>query len=292
MSPDDLAAHYAKVWKNLTRPVRPSAGVLDVYREAISKLPDKKVLVLGATPELIDMAVELGASPIVSIEHFPTVIQAFRSLGKHDWSGVEFIAGDWLDERPQLHGAFTCVVCDGGTLFLRYPDQWDRLFAIVRAYLDPSGIFASRGWAEPPGERDYDSLVEEHIEAFNAAGPGRSAEETRTAFIELATMLRLATFVRTAGADGALDQTLLVGRADALIDRLEREFPAPDLVEINHAALKYLARSQPGTTDTVAGVRYDRAAELLKKNGFESRNVSLPDPPFDGSTYVFVARPA
>jgi hypothetical protein len=61
------------------------------------------------------------------------------------------------------------------------------------------------------------------------------------------------------------------------------------MVQIAEAALKYLARSQPGTTDVVAGVRFDDADVLLCKHGFKSAHFPLPDPPIPDANYMFVA---
>jgi hypothetical protein len=256
----------------------------------MAKLPEKRVLILGSTPELIDMAVDAGAERIVSIERSATVIEAFRALGRKDWSGVQFIAGDWLEDRSEFHGRFNCIMCDGGILFLEYPGHWGRLFKVVHSYLESGGIFAAKGWAEPPGDRQYEAMVEEYIGAFKESSSDRDAEAKRAAFIWLASVLRLIAFVGAVRTDGSYDQKLLVERLDGLIARLEGEFPAPAMIEINHAAFKYLARSQPGRADTVTGAGYDRAEQLLTRSGFEPRNFALSDPPIDGSTYVFVAR--
>ena len=281
--------HYANVWRNLTLPVRPSEGVLRVYREAMANLPEKNVVVLGSTPELIDMAVEANARRIVSIERSPTVIEAFQSLGETDWSNVQFVVGDWLEDRPEFHGRFNCIMCDGGVLFLEYPGQWDQLFKVVHGYLGPGGVFAAKSWAEPPGDWNYQDMVEAHIGAFKASSSALNAEQARIAFIRLASVLRLVSLVRGTRSDGLFDQKILVEQADDLMGRLEREFPDPAMVEINHAALKYLARSQPGRADTISGAGYDRAEQLLRRNGFEPTNFPISDPPIDGSTYVFVA---
>jgi hypothetical protein len=288
----DQVEFYAAMWRNLTLPVRPSEGVLRVYREAMAKLPEKRVIVLGSTPELIDMAVDAGAERIVSIERSPTVIEAFRELGRNDWSRVQFIVGDWLEDRPEFHSRFNCIMCDGGILFLQYPGQWSRLFEVVHSYLEPGGIFAAKSWAEPPGDWKYADLVEAHIAAFKTTISALDADQARIAFIRLASVLRLISLVGGTRSDGLFDQKILVDQADDLIGRLEREFPDPAMIEINHAALKYLARSQPGRADTISGAGYDRAEPLLKRAGLVSRNFPVSDPPIDGSTYVFVAQRA
>lgn len=274
---DDEVRRYANVWRNLTMPVKPSEGVLGVYRQAMAGLDKKRVLVLGSTPELIDMAVGAGSERIVSIERSPTVIRAFRTLAEKDWSGVQSIVGDWLEDRPEFHGRFNCIMCDGGILFLEYPGQWDRLFKVAHSCLEPGGIFAAKGWAEPPGDWNYEDMVEAHIGAFKASRPDLDGDQVRASFIRLASILRLISLVRGVRPDGLFDQKILVEQADSLTERLEREFPDPELIEVAYSALKHLARSQPGSTDTITGAGYDRAEPLLRQNGFESRNFPLSD---------------
>ena len=287
---NDQAKHFANVWGKLTAPVKPSEDGLRIYREEAERFSDKRILILGATPELVDMAVESGAEKIVSIERFPGVVAAMRQLGKKDWSSVDMVIGNWLEDRPDFHSAFNCILCDGGLLFLEYPAQWGQLFRIVRTYLEPDGVFVAKEWAEPPGIWDYDRMLQDHVAAFKEEASRLNLEQKHRAYIKLLSELRIIVFVNATQDDGSFDQDLLIERSDRLIEKFEKEFPDNSMIGITHAAFKYLARSQPGTTDTVAGVRYDRTSELLAQNGFESRYFPLPDPPIPDSNYMFAAK--
>jgi len=283
------ALFFRDVWSKLTVPVRPGLEGLDLYREQMNRFARKHVLVLGATPELVDMALQLGAERVVSIERNPEIMAAMRQLGEEDWSDVEMIAGNWLEKQSEFHAAFNCIVCDGGLLFMEFPGQWERLFALVYDYLLPGGVFVAKEWAEPPGPREYETVKLELIRIFEQQCPGMDDEQAAQAFSRLVSELRLAAFIGLTCEDGSFAQEPLVARLDALIEELEQRFPDSELVAMTHAALRYLARSQPGTTDTVAGVRYKGAERLLYRQGLQCQEHPLPDAPLQGGNYMFVA---
>ena len=207
-----------------------------------------------------------------------------------DWKNVNLITGDWLKERPDLYSSFNYIACDGGLLFLRYPDQWNLLFKLVYRYLLPDGFFVAKEWAEPPGKRDYDKIIQELLNSFDAKIKKLSHQDIIEAFMYLASEIRLATFVNTTKKDWSFDQALLLKRHDDLMALLCRKYPDSEMVKITEAALKYLARSQPGTTDVIAGVKFDKANNLLSAQGFTASHFPLPDRPISDANYMFVAK--
>lgn len=62
---------FKSVWSRLRVPVRPGKEGLDLYRKTLDKFSEKKVLILGATPELVDMAVELQAKKLSALKEIP-----------------------------------------------------------------------------------------------------------------------------------------------------------------------------------------------------------------------------
>lgn len=278
------------VWNNLRVPIRPGPEGLDLYRNCMKRVAKKNILVLGATPELVDMAVELKASKIISIERNPEILEAMKQLGTYDWSNVQLIADDWLSEQPDFASSFDCIVCDGGVLFLEYPGQWERLFSLVNSYLVPGGLFVAKEWAEPPGDRDYKQLKDALIREFEEESRDLNRQDMIELYKIYASELRLATMVGSTDNRGSFNQTVIVARLDSLIEELEQRFPDPEMIQLTLGAMKYLARSQPDSTDVSTGVRYEGAAKLLAGQGFESECFPLPDRPVSGGNYMFVAR--
>jgi SAM-dependent methyltransferase len=286
----DRVKFYRDMWNNLRVPVRPGPEGLDLYRSCMNSVPEKNFLILGATPELVDMAVEIGASRIVSIERYPEVMEAMRQLGKYEWSSVESIIGDWLYEHPDYIASFDCIVCDGGLLFLDHPAQWRTLFSRVHNYLVPGGIFVAKELAEPPGNRDYEQLKEKLTRQFEEDSTAVDHDVKMELYKLLVSELRVATLMDNTDNDGKFIQTDNVKRLDTLIDEFEKKFPESEMVQITLGAFKYLARSQPGTTDVITGVRYEGTKELLAELGFESEYYPLPDRPVPDANYMFVAQ--
>jgi SAM-dependent methyltransferase len=276
-------------WSNLSVPVRPGVEGLALYRAQMERFPEKNILVLGATPELVDLALELNAKKKVSVERNPEVMEAMRQLGKKDWTEVELVAGNWFEERPDFYSSFNCVVCDGGLLFLEYPGQWERLFKLIYSYLVPGGVFVAKEWAEPPGNRDYDRFKENLIGCFEAKNKDQNHNAMIESYIRLVSELWLATLIKTTRKDGSFDQDIVVKRLDTLTEELKQTFPEPKMVQITEGTLQHLARSQPGTTDVITGVRFEAAEALLAAQGFRSEHFPLPDPPIFGANYMFVA---
>jgi len=286
----DNVAFFRDIWSNLRVPVRPGPEGLELYLEEMEKFTGRQVLILGATPELVDMAVRLEADRVVSVERNPEIMAAMQQLAGEDWSSVEMVVGDWLEDRTAFHGAFNYIACDGGLLFLESPGQWNRLFELVYSYLATGGVFVAKEWAEPDSTPDYEIVKEELLRVFDTKLPELSQTQTVEAFIRLASEFRLAAFIGMTCADGSFDQPLLVTRLDALFEELEARYPDPVLVSIARGALKHLARSQPAVTDTVAGVRYEGAEALLLRQGFCVTEHPLPDAPVPGGNYMFIAR--
>jgi SAM-dependent methyltransferase len=245
--------------------------------------------VIGATPELVDLALELNAKKVVSVERNPEIIEAMRQLGTKNWTEVQLLAGNWLEERPDFYSSFNCVVCDGGLLFLEYPGQWERLFKLVYSYLVPGGVFVAKEWAEPPGDRDYDHVKENLIGCFETKSKNQNRNKMIESYIRLVSELWLATLIKTTREDGSFDQKIVVKRLDTLTEELKQRFPDLEMVQITEGALQHLARSQPGTTDVITGVRFEPAEALLSGQGFWSEHFPLPDPPIHGANYMFVA---
>lgn len=290
MNLDPAQVSFRKgIWSKLRVPIRPGPEGLDLYRAQMERFPGKNILILGATPELVDLALELNAKKVVSVERNPEVMAALRQLGTKDWTEVQLVAGDWLEERPDFYSSFHCIVCDGGLLFLEYSVQWARLFKLIYSYLVPGGVFVAKEWAEPPGDRDYERLKENLIGCFEAKSKEQNYNDMIESYLHLVSELWLAALVNTTRKDGSFNQNIVVQRLDTLTKELKQRFPDPEMVQITEGALKYTARSQPDTTDIITGVSFEAAEALLAAQGFRSEHFPLPDPPIFGANYMFVA---
>ena len=74
-------------WRLTTWPIRPDAARVELFRSAMQGA--SSVLVMGATPELIDMLLTEGVDRVAAIELHPETMEAMRRLASEDWSRVE-----------------------------------------------------------------------------------------------------------------------------------------------------------------------------------------------------------
>lgn len=278
-----------RTWSLLTVPVRPSAEGLAVYE---SRLPrGARVLVLGVTPELVDLAVRHDARRIVSMERHQPVISAFRQLATEDWGRVELRCADWLEDDPDLHGQFDRIFCDGGLLFLCFAEQWERLLALMRRYLGANGFFIGKMTCLAGNPAEYEARERQMIEQHQRLCR-EHPDLAREYFIQLVSELRVLTFFGATRPDGSLDQDLMLNRTNRLVSLLLSLFHDPEEVEIIRAGLVYLARSSVDRADTVTGAGIDLARRLFESNGFSFEAIALSDPPPPCGNYMIIAGPA
>jgi hypothetical protein len=283
---EERISMFKSVWENLRVPVRPGIEGLDLYRQQMELYDEKHILILGATPELVDLALELDATTITSIERNPEIMEAMKRISEKSWDRVQMVPADWLKKNDAFAGKFNIVVCDGGLLFLKFPEQWELLFSHVKNYLVDGGRFVAKEWAEPVSGLDYASSKQELLNKYLNNGYSYAGDPLE-AFKIFVSELRLMVFYGATNEDGSFDQPLIIDRLNTLIPELEEQFP--ENIHITHGALKYLARSQEKVTDTVAGAVYERAQKLLAEQGFTCTHHPLPDEPVFGGNYMFVA---
>ena len=51
-------------------------------------------------------------------------MEALRRLASEDWARVELVVGDWREPQAAWSSTFDLVLCDGGLMFLPFPDDW------------------------------------------------------------------------------------------------------------------------------------------------------------------------
>lgn len=126
----------------LKPPLRPNDEIVTAYRNAISG-HEKRALMLGITPELVDVA-----SSTVAVDISPGAIA-------NAWPGDGptrcAVQGDWLD-MPSLDREFSAVIGDGSLSWIA-PPQYPALIEQLERLLLPHARFAIRLYETPePGE--------------------------------------------------------------------------------------------------------------------------------------------
>ena len=129
--------NFAGVFGRLRPPLRPSPSDVDTIRRAIAG-QDRRVLLLGVTPELSVLGSELTA-----IDNSPRMIDR---VWPGDSDRCRAILGDWT-RFPFPDGSFDAVIGDGS--LNSSADGLERVLAEVRRVLSPGGTAAFRMFCSP-----------------------------------------------------------------------------------------------------------------------------------------------
>jgi SAM-dependent methyltransferase len=132
-------SEYYRRWSRLTPPLRPNEEVRDCIRGIIAD-HDQRVLLLGVTPELVDIGDEL-----IGVDHSATMIA-------HIWPGDterrRVVKGEWLalDFPP---GHFSAAVGDGCLSVLTFPAGYQTLCGQLARVVRPGGKLVFRMFRTP-----------------------------------------------------------------------------------------------------------------------------------------------
>jgi SAM-dependent methyltransferase len=140
---------YHARWSQIRPPLRPNRDVVDCIVN-LAGGRDRKVLLLGVTPELADAFVTVQA-----VDKSPAMI---ASLWPGDSATRKVSLGDWLD-IPGPAGRFDAVIGDGSLNMPHYPRETRILLDRVTDLLVPGGVFACRVYERPPQPISADDLA-------------------------------------------------------------------------------------------------------------------------------------
>lgn len=131
---EDHRQGYHRVWSLLTPPLRPHANVIAAYRQAFAGRSGR-MLLLGVTPELADMALDL-----VAVDRNAPMI---ANIWPGDTERRRAVLGEWRKlEFPDA--AFANCVGDFSLVSQPYPDEAQACVREVARVLAPGGRFACR----------------------------------------------------------------------------------------------------------------------------------------------------
>ncbi|NLN60257.1 MAG: class I SAM-dependent methyltransferase [Deltaproteobacteria bacterium] len=289
---DHAASEYVRLWDVQPVPIRPSRLGLAHYRNVMRLTPQASVLICGATPELVDLAIIIGASRIVRLDLSMEILLGMKNLATQDWSNVESVQGNWLEHQPGLDGAFDYVVCDGGPLFLEFPLQWRTFFCNVHRYLKPGGVFCFKGQAHPKELPSFESLRDKRIAHFKATSSTMPHQEKIARFWHLVAHLWQLCMVGLVAPDGKIDKHAVSARLDATGECVMQEFPDKRLQEIAHEALHKIFRNQDRTPILEYLTPPDLIAPYLTDVGFvlEPTQFLIDSEPLPDYCYQMTAR--
>lgn len=152
-------------WINFSTPHRPTPKEVSIYRHFIDTNVSRgsKFLIFGATPELRDLAVEIGAQTFLIDISWPMFRGMLLYTKVADAARETWIKSDWED-APLQDSFFDVVV---GDLSLRHvaPPKQERILAKISRLLCPNGLLISRVHTVNPKyfKIDYKEIFDEMV---------------------------------------------------------------------------------------------------------------------------------
>jgi hypothetical protein len=220
---EEIVRRIMENWSLRTGPARPDATTVARYRSAVTGA--RSALVMGATPELIDMLLADGVDRVTAIDGHPETMEAMRRLAREDWSRVERVAGDWRESRPAWASAFDRVLCDGGLMFLPFPDNWRRVLRLIHGYLRPGGRFVTKASSVSPGESGCADHYMRAMIRFEAERATLDPEQRARTFAGVVSELRGIARFGAVDAEGRVLADVVAAARRWMGEDLRRRYP-------------------------------------------------------------------
>ncbi len=180
------------------------------------------MLVLGAPPELVDLAVQRRAGRVITMDWNGAMFAAMRCLGREDWAQVENLVCNWCTFVPELEGAIDLVLGDSPLTLIPFPQDWKEVFRVLQRYLVTEGHVIMRLAVQPEKPLDFSPYLGRTLARFDAECAGANPDQRVTMLRELIAEVRFAMAFASADASGAVD----LDRRAALSGLLHTELTA------------------------------------------------------------------
>lgn len=280
-SGNEEVQNLANWWSLFAPPLRPSLEEIEKYESQLNKIVARQGMVMGSTPELVDLMLRQGGLNLRIMDNFEPAVNAMRLLGKSDWTDVSIIMSDWLKRVDTLKNSLDIICGDNPFLFLKYLDEWQKLIEMLNFYLKPGGRIIMRGFFKPAELFDFDPYFEACQARIKEIDQSPLSDESVDEFKKEISSIRLATAVVATGPMGCIERKSRNQRILAVKNELIQMFKHPKLQAIIEAIL-YLETGAEGEFIPQSIPEWSNVKKLIEKAGFhvdgESviRNVSLP----------------
>jgi len=210
------------VWRALGPPLRPSPEDVEAFSQNWIAGEGLRVLILGVTPELVDLAVRKKSSRVVAMDYSRPAFSAMRMLGRENWDLVEALRNEWQNFMPELEGALDIILGDGSLTMLAFPAEWEQILKDTHRYLVPGGRMILRLSFQPEEAFNLELYMKETFSRFEHECAGAGDDQRLKLFRDLISEMRIAFGVASAGRNGVVD----LNRRAEFVRRFHTEFAA------------------------------------------------------------------
>jgi hypothetical protein len=288
MNEEYLNQVYA-TWSLVTHPIRPNEAELSEMQRRMAAFDRPRTMILGLTPELVDMAVRAGVERPVVYEVRGDVVEALKRMATEDWSNVEFLIDDWRNFRPELEAKFDVLIGHGTLLFIPYPDKWRAVLHYFHRYLVKGGVFISRNINRPEGGYPLEANYERILRRFDKESESTADEERRRLFREAMSEVRQSITLSAGRDDGCIDQEACGVAAGWTREDLKRRYGGSPVENLVEAFFQAPAIKGYGALRPVAAPLWKNARRLMEGFGFSVDETFIGDRPQAGVLCVFTA---
>lgn len=260
-------------WELTTVPIRPSEDdMVHMTAQIKKRFAHPRVLILGMTPELVDMAYQLGAERVVVMELRSVGLEAYRQMVK---APFEAINGDWREFRPECARSFDVILGHGPFIFLAFPNEWTTTLGVVHRYLVPGGMMSMRHFHVPPTGFAFPPHYERLIEEFEARTKGVDEIVRAGEFLKTVTSLRCSAILGATREDGVVDQVELDRLMEHEKQDIGRRYGGERIWRRMRDEFDYPTAAGYGSVRPLAAPRLDQARRVLERGGLRIEDVTM-----------------
>lgn len=167
----------APSWQNCPSPIRPSPEDITLYRRFLEKKSEpRRILILGSTPELRDLAASMAGARVYVADFSSRMLQDMLRFTRNVRASEEiWLKCDWLD-LPCSNGFFDVIM--GDLALQQFPPGLETVFLEkIYSLLDDKGVFIGRF------QFLDDRIRLQSVEYIVETVIRRNLEKSRTAFL-------------------------------------------------------------------------------------------------------------
>ncbi len=275
----------------LAPPIRPSSQDVEWFSQRLSAWDAVRVLILGLTSELVDLAVRNQALRVVVMDWHAPQFAAICRVSSENWTSVEQLVNDWRRFVPELEKSLDVVLGDGCLNFVAFPQEWEQVLLHIRRYLIPGGVVLLRLAFQPEEHIKIDSYLDETLSRFDAECPVLESRQRLELMRRIISEIRLLIVIESASMEGTVDFNRRMHLIRSVCDELERRYSRYREWEEVRAGFPPEVIKGTGLRAIKGLPRWKQAVDLFERCGFTVTEVRESGTrPVPGAMILFAAR--